>query len=571
MEQYKFSELTYQPNDFEKVNQKLNELTQRVINAANEEEVFTALEEYDSMMDEVAYAFNLAYIRSSLDCTDTFYQDAVQKEGAGYAMLSTAPFYKALLDSPFFSSLEKQYGSQFRPLLEQKFRTEANGQEFMAEEQVLINTYQQKKAELRIIFRGKTYSEGEMLVFFDSPDRQTRIDARKALSQTVLEQKETLAPMLLKLISLRDQIAKANGFENYLTYADTVYSRRGYGEAEMDAFCRQVKEELVPLLSELKEEQRIRLGVDKLMAYDNHLLFPDGNAKPAGDAAYLTEQSKKMYDALSPDIGKFFRNMVDTESLDVTASARKVSGMGFCTDVRKDLLPYVFGNCNGTDTDVAVFTHEIGHAWQSQITRQFISLLMLQQMPLDAVEIPSKTMELFTYPYAEGFFGKDADKFRQGHFCDSLHEIAAYCSIHEFNTWIYTHVGASFEELSAKQMEIEKLYDPGLDYGELETYYMQGANLLRNMAVYMFPRYVISYSLSEMCAMDLFRLMQENPETAWTSYEKLCSVGGSLSYPEILAQAGLEPAYAEGRVAKVVAFAREKMKKCCEGKRNEFI
>ena len=85
MEQYKFSELTYQPNDFEKVNQKLNELTQRVINAANEEEVFTALEEYDSMMDEVAYAFNLAYIRSSLDCTDTFYQDAVQKEGAGYA------------------------------------------------------------------------------------------------------------------------------------------------------------------------------------------------------------------------------------------------------------------------------------------------------------------------------------------------------------------------------------------------------------------------------------------------------------------------------------------------------
>ena len=74
-----------------------------------------------------------------------------------------------------------------------------------------------------------------------------------------------------------------------------------------------------------------------------------------------------------------------------------------------------------------------------------------------------------------------------------------------------------------------------------------------------------------MCAMDLFRLMQENPETAWTSYEKLCSVGGSLSYPEILAQAGLEPAYAEGRVAKVVAFAREKMKKCCEGKRNEFI
>ncbi len=198
----------------------------------------------------------------------------------------------------------------------------------------------------------------------------------------------------------------------------------------------QVKEELVPFLSELHEEQRRKLGVEKLMSYDQSIRFADGNAKPAGDAAYLTEQSKKMYDSLSPAFGEFFRNMVDSESLDVTASPHKVAGMGFCTGLKKGYLPFVFGNCNGTDTDVSVFTHEIGHAWQYYLTGKQIQLSLLREMALDAVEIPSKTMELFTYPYAENFFGEDGEKFRQGPFRDALREIAVYCAIHELNTYV---------------------------------------------------------------------------------------------------------------------------------------
>ena len=181
-------------------------------------------------------------------------------------------------------------------------------------------------------------------------------------------------------------------------------------------------------------------------------------------------------------------------------------------------------------------------------------------MALDAVEIPSKTMELFTYPYAEHFFGKDADKFRKGHFRNALHEIAAYCSIHEFNTYAYTHVGASFEDLVSAMRRIEKEHDPDLDYGEMDSYNAQGSDLLRNMAVYCFPRYVISYSLSEICALEFFSRMQTDPQGAWDSYIKLCTSGGSRSYPDTLAQAGLQPAYKEGSVKKVADFAREVLK-----------
>lgn len=557
MKSYQFPQLSYIPTDFDAVRSQLTQLTQQAKSAPDAEALLACLTAYDALMEDVQYAYTLCYIRSSLDCTDAHYQAALEHEGVGQAMLDTAPFLSALLHSPFLPQLERQFGSQFRPMLMQRVSTQTAGHELMAREQVLLSEYQQKKAALRISFRGEMRSENEMYPFFDDPDRQTRIDARRALAKAVLEQKDAFAPMLLELISVRDAYAKENGFANYLEYANTVYGRLDYGEAEMTAFCQQVKDELVPLLCDLQEEQRRRLRVEKLMAYDNSILFADGNARPVGDADCLTRQSMHIYDALSPDLGRFFRSMVDTQSLHVAASPHKVAGMGFCTDLKTGLYPYVFGNCNGTETDVSTFTHEIGHAYQDFLTSQRIPLSLLRHMPLDACEIPSKTMELFTYPYAESFFGKDAEKFRQGHFRNALREIASYCAIHELNAWIYTHVGASFEALTAKEQEIALLYNPALDYGELSAYHAQGADLMRNMAVYMFPRYVISYALSEMCAMDLFRLMQTQPRDAWRAYETLCACGGSLSYPNILKQAGLEPAYAHGRIRKVAAFARD--------------
>ncbi len=557
MKQYKFSQLPYQPNNFEWLQKEIDRCTELIKAAVSVEEVLEIIKKYDEISENAEWTSMMAYIRSSLDCTDQFYAEAAQKEGMGMAMLKTTAYYQALLDSPFLPELEKRFGTEFRPRLEKEVGINAAGHEFMAREQELINQYQQKKAMLQIEFQGKKRSEGEMYALFEHPDREIRLSARKVLAEAVLAQKEEFVPMLLELISLREKIAKANGFENYLEYANAGYERRGYGEAEMTAFCQQVKEDLVPFLRALQEEQKRELGVEKLMIYDLGVQFADGNAVPSGDAAYLTEAAKEMYDSFSKEFGEFFRGMVETESLDVTASTHKVAGMGFCTSAGiEGYYPYVFGNCNGTDTDVAVFTHEIGHAWQGNLTCQNIECGLLKNMALDAIEIPSKTMELFTYPYAEKFFGKDGEKFRQGHFRKALTEIASYCSIHEFNTWIYTHPGASFEELAAMHRKINALYTPDLDYGELDAYNRQGADLMRSMAVYMFPRYAISYSLSEMCAMELFARMRENPKAAWESYEKLCASGGSRSYPDTLAQAGLKPAYAAGSVKKTVAFAK---------------
>ena len=549
---YKFSDLQYKETDYQSLAKMILDLTEKAKKADSPSFLEEVLKIYDTEMGEVGYNYTLSYIHSSLDSSDSFWQEALQKESKGNAMLDTTPLLKAILENKYFSSLEEKYGPVLRDKLNKSISTGSKAQNERAEEGDLVSKYQREKAMVRINYKGKELSEGEVIPLFESPIREERIQSRKAVAKAFLEKKELFGSMLERLVSLRDTIAKENGFSNYLEYMDINYSRIGYGEKEMDAFVSEVKEYVVPVLSHIFEETRKRLGLEEMTVADISLMFVDGNAKPSGGAEVLKEAAKKMYKALSPEMEAFFTGMLDSHSIDVDFSPNKVSGMGFCTDLKKGMYPFVFGNLDGTSWDVTVFTHEVGHAWQSYASDQNLDLTLFREMPLDAVEIPSKTMELFSYPFAEEFFGKDGDKFRFAHFRNAVKEIVAYTSVHELNTWIYTHVGASFDEINEKWMEIQSSYYPNVSYGEMEEEEKKGAGLLRNMGIFMFPRYLISYVFSEMCAIDLFMEYLKDKDKALDSYNRLCRVGGSKSYPEILSAAGLEPSYKKGRVKDVM-------------------
>ena len=549
---YKFSDLQYKETDYQSLAKMILDLTEKAKKADSPSSLEEVLKIYDTEMGEVGYNYTLSYIHSSLDSSDSFWQEALQKESKGNAMLDITPLLKAILENKYFSSLEEKYGPVLRDKLNKSISTGSKAQNERAEEGDLVSKYQREKAMVRINYKGKELSEGEVIPLFESPIREERIQSRKAVAKAFLEKKELFGSMLERLVSLRDTIAKENGFSNYLEYMDINYSRIGYGEKEMDAFVSEVKEYVVPVLSHIFEETRKRLGLEEMTVADISLMFVDGNAKPSGGAEVLKEAAKKMYKALSPEMEAFFTGMLDSHSIDVDFSPNKVSGMGFCTDLKKGMYPFVFGNLDGTSWDVTVFTHEVGHAWQSYASDQNLDLTLFREMPLDAVEIPSKTMELFSYPFAEEFFGKDGDKFRFAHFRNAVKEIVAYTSVHELNTWIYTHVGASFDEINEKWMEIQSSYYPNVSYGEMEEEEKKGAGLLRNMGIFMFPRYLISYVFSEMCAIDLFMEYLKDKDKALDSYNRLCRVGGSKSYPEILSAAGLEPSYKKGRVKDVM-------------------
>ena len=556
---YRFSELVYNETDFDAVRAEMEAVTEKVRSASSVEEVLSAIEMYDKIEEKVRFAGTLCYIRMSQDSTDPAYADAVNYEFAGASQLPEAEYASALLGSRFLPDLEERFGKEYRHQIEKSFRLRRAGLDLIAQEGELVNEYQRKNATLRIPFRGKEYSQGEMRTFMESPDREIRKSALEATLIAFREKKEEYAAFLKKLLCVRDDIAKANGFKDYAAYMDVAYDRFDYGKKELEDFCADVKETLVPLLQELEEKQAKRLGLDSLTRYDTALCFPEGNPTPIGGTKELTEAAKEMYDAIYPELGTLFRDMVSTESFDIAASGKKVNGMGFQTSLNRNYCPFVFANSNGTASDVQVFTHEIGHAWQVYQTWKTGMPSLYDDMAHDAVEIPSRTMELFTFPAGEKFFGKEADRYRYEHFCTALTEIAHFCAEHELEVYALTHPNASFEELTVKTRELEQDYWPGIEGGDLEHYYQDGVDLFRKMTLYMFPCYGIGYSLSWICAMQFYERFCQDKEQAVEEYNAFCSRGGSLSYPSLLETVGMQPPYKKGVLENLVSFARVKL------------
>ena len=287
-------------------------------------------------------------------------------------------------------------------LLALDHRLHTGGKKLQARISQLSARYQQITASAKYQVQGETLSGGQLRAAQVSPDRDRRKAAFEAEQQTVLAQADTLEQLLRDLVHARNDLARANGFDNFADYGDLAMQRIGYGRTELDEFCRQVQTHITPVYLRFQEEQRRRLGVDVLMPYDRPLVFPEGNAVPVAEAE-LPRAARRMYHALSPEAGEFFDEMVRRELLDVAASPNKISGMGFCEELAEPYrMPFVFANCSGPASDVTVYTHELGHGLQGYLSAQTQPVSDYIGLSPDLAEVHSKTMELLPLPYAPG-------------------------------------------------------------------------------------------------------------------------------------------------------------------------
>lgn len=556
-----FNKLEYVKPRFDKINESIKSFSEEVKKVNNIDELREIIKKFEIVYGDLHTNLTIAMIRAYLDSSDKYYvaemQEGMQKE----VDINYNEFYNSLLNSPLADEIDKLYGEQYLIGLRDNINLKENGKEFIAKEQELISQYQQLKATIKVEYNGEYFSEGEMTQYITSNDRNVRKEATIALHKAFIKLKDEFNDILSQLIEVRNKIAEANGFSSFADYMNLEKGRHGYGQKELLEFCNNVKEELKDFCGMLNDEQAKRLGLKKLSTYDCQISFIDGNAKPIGNGEELCEQAKKMYKDLSDEISELYNNMVKYKYIDVSASPNKISGMGFCTGLYNIKFPYIFGNCNGSIHDVDVLTHEIGHAYQMYLSVKNQPLFAYSSMPNDIVEIPSKSMEHFTQDYAELFFGEDAEKFRFQFLEQSLTEIVAYCTIHEYESWLYSNPKATSEERAKKYYEAMVEINPGIDDSELEEFMVNGSSLFRSMGVYMFPFYVVSYALSAISAMELAKGFAEDKKATWEKYSKLCSVGGSLSYNELLQVANLNSPFEKATIESSIGFIKNKLLK----------
>lgn len=547
-EDWKFSDIPYVRPDAAALQARYDELTRRAKNAASAEELLQVVRERDALRQEVGLCQSIATIRAFHDITDEFYQKEYQETLPRLEMLDGQSLAAAIAESPYAAAVDEAFGPQLRRLLELDRRLYTGGKELQSRISQLSAQYQQLAASAKYEVQGEMLSGGQLRAAMSSLDRERRRAAYEAQQKTVLKNAETMEKLLRELIRARNELARANGFGSFAAYGDFAQQRIGYGQEELDEFCRQVREHFAPIYLRMQEEQRQRLGVDVLMPYDRALVFPEGNAVPV-PSEELPRAARRMYHSLSPEAGGFFDEMVRHGLLDVEGSANKIAGMGFCDMLGEPYrMPFIFANCDGTAADVTVYTHELGHGLQGYLSLRAQPLSDYAGLSPDLAEVHSKTMELLSRPYARDFFGDHAQQYLVEHSYDFIKELCAFCSIHSFETWLYEHPDASIEEWAAEYDRIDKSFGRSMNNEKWQREVLAGCDLFTNMPLYMFPRYVISYALSIVCAEQLSAAYDADPTDGWARYHALCASGGSRTYAETLSAAGLPLPYAPGAV-----------------------
>ena len=358
-------------------------------------------------------------------------------------------------------------------------------------------------------------------------------------------------------------MARKLGFSNFVELGYKRMKRVDYNQQDVERFRAEVRRHVVPLGIELRKRQAADLGLDTLYFWDEGVQDIQGNPKPLGDHDWMVERATEMFDAMGPELGDFFRLMNAAHLMDLKNREGKAGG-GFCTAFPSFEVPYIFANFNGTKGDVEVFTHEIGHAFQNYMSREQ-TLLDYLWPTFESCEIHSMGLEFLTWPHMEKFFGDGASRFRRTHLIQGLLFLPYGVAVDHFQHLVYSQPNATAADRHAMWQEVERLYLPWRNYGDL-PHVADGGFWQFQRHIYLHPFYYIDYTLAQTCALQLWGKAEKDRAGTLADYVALCKRGGEAPFQSLARSANLISPFDENCLGDVIARAKDVFGGVAEGR-----
>lgn len=555
----KFQEMPYSRVDFEKAAAELDAIMEEFRNASSAEEEFAAHQRYYALSDHIRTMTVLSLIRHSIDTEDAFYseeKDYYDRMLPDFANREVQ-YHHLLLNSRFRGELEKKIGKPafVNMELDAKSVSEA-AVPLMQEENALGTRYEKLLASAQIPWEGDVLNLSMMTPHLTSPDRSVRTRAAEAVNSYYLSIADELDEIYDLLVKNRTEQAKVLGFDTYTELGYYRMMRNSYGREEVENFRRQVKEFWVPFAEEVWENRRKRLGLDRLLHLDEGVSHRDGSPRPLGTPEEILEEGRRMYDELSPETSEFFGFMMDNGLLDVFSRKHKQVG-GYMEYLSEFRAPFIFANFNGTSGDVDVITHECGHAFQGYLIGKEDDVREHWDITMETAETHSMSMEFFTNPWMERFFGDRAGDFLTSQLEDAVTFIPYGCMVDEFQHIVYDNPQLTPQQRKDAWKKLEQIYKPHLDYGEASSFYAGGCYWQRQHHIYTSPFYYIDYAIAQTNALQYRLWMETDRKGAWESYLKLCRLSASDFFGNMIRAAGLPDPFADGQIQRLADGLRE--------------
>lgn len=547
-----FNEYKYEQINLAEKEKQTKLLLSKLEQAESLQITINLINEINSIRNHTQTQFNLAYIRASIDTNDAFYsneRDFFDENMPKIQHLDNL-FYKALLKSKHINGLKEHFGNQLFSIAQISLNTyDPSVDELLIKENKLVSKYDKLIASANIEYNGEFLNLSQFSKYLIDQDRNVRKEAHQTKEQFFNDHLQKIDTIYDELVKIRHDIAIKLGYQNFIQLGYDRMERIGYDAEDVKVFREQVKEHVVPLTTKITEDHARRIGLNRLKVYDENFTFKTGSPKPQISTKDIINNTKVMYHERSNETGKFIDFMIDRNLFDLEAKKGKESG-GYCTIINDYKSPFIFANFNGTQGDIEVMTHEAGHAFQVFESLKY-SVPEYYFPTSEACEIHSMSMEYLTYPWMHLFFKDDTDKFKLSHLEDNIKFLPYGVAIDEFQHYVYEHPELSPEERRNFWTKLEEKYLPTRDYDHI-SHLENGAFWHRQGHVFASPFYYIDYTLATICAMQFYIKQENDAEEAWTDYLKICQIGGSKSFIEIMKSVNLKSPFEKGTVKEIV-------------------
>ena len=328
---------------------------------------------------------------------------------------------------------------------------------------------------------------------------------------------ELFAPLYIELVTLRNQIAREAGYDNYIDYAYEGVYYRDYSEEDAQRFCDAVK----PVARE----------------YYNNIYYADiGYDTDLVSPVYSGEELFSLLGKYLPRLDERLAepwNVMDQRGLyDIAPSGSGRYAGSYSTCLLYYHAPFLFASLDNSCTGLYTITHEYGHCCDYLFSPK--TNILTQSDSLDLSEIHSNAMQaLFTIFYDE-IFTDGADIAEYTVLCDLIENVVDGCLFDEFQRRVYACPG----ELTAKKLNeiyIALCAEYG-DYSDLawnSDWCFVPHNFER-------PLYYISYAVSAIPALQIWDMAQADPQQAVDTYLDVLEHGSfAEEYCSVLRDTGL--------------------------------
>ncbi len=432
-----------------------------------------------------------------------------------------------------------------------------------------LNVMQQQfgtiSGKMTVEVNGQEYTLQQAAKFLEDEDRSVREEVYHKINKRRLEDKEALNKLFTTLLQKRHQVAVNTDFENYRDFRFKELGRFDYSKEDCFQFHEAVKLHVMPLVNQIYEAKKKKLGLDTLRPWDVE-------AEPAGiqplrpfkTGEELTEKTIACFDELStgPDGKSFFgdclRKMKELGHLDLESRKGKAPG-GYNCPLAESGAPFIFMNAAGQLDDVTTMVHEGGHAIHSFLAHE-LELTGFKEYPTEISEVASMAMELFSMDKWNVFFDSPEELKRAKE--QQLERVITIfpwiATIDKFQHWIYENPNHTEEERSAQWMIIaEEFSSPLIDFSGLEEYRRYGWQ--RQLHLYEVPFYYIEYGIAQLGAIGLWQQYKQDPEKAMNNYITALQLGGTKTLPELFKAAGLQFDLSPEHIKQLMKFVKSEL------------